>query len=345
MSTIDCNGVELYDAPRDERFVDVLRKTLERGVEEETVAILTSGKNLEVYAQAFTATSADPIKNYEVLELLGDVVANGIIKWYALDRFPQLEKPKGVDILSRVLIKYGAKQSFYKLAENAGFWPYISASVIHRHESMKSLLEDVFEAFCGATMRILRDTYDIGIGYKTVYTILASLMNEVPMSLEYEELRDAKTRLKESFDANKELGILVYTEKKDSIEIDSGTVYISESTAWCIPRECNITQRKIDDARDAKERAIRLEDQETSRNNHGKVGKGGKSGKGGNTEYAYDRLLNQIKEKAERLGSGTAAIKSDAQQRAAAQAIESLKKKDMYKGPPEGYSEIIKPLE
>ena len=37
-------------------------------------------------------------------------------------------------------------QSFYKIAENLGFWPYISASVEERSKRMRPLMEDVLEA-------------------------------------------------------------------------------------------------------------------------------------------------------------------------------------------------------
>jgi hypothetical protein len=162
------------------------------------------------------------------------------------------------------------------------------------------------------------------------------------MSLEYEDLRDAKTRLKESFDANKTLGVLVYTETRDTVDTGSGTVSINESTIWCVPHSCNITQRKVDDASEARERTIRFAAAE------GEKGKGKGKGKRPNAaadgRHPYDRLLVQIKSKGEQLGRGTAALKPDAQQRAAAQAIEALRKKGMYKGPPEGYDELIKPL-
>lgn len=328
-STISEENDIQYLPSHGEDFAEMLRLTLCRGVDDETARYLTTGDNLDAYKLAFTATSIDSQNNYEISELLGDVIANGIIKWYALARFPQLENPQGVDILSRLLIKYGAKQSFYKIAERLGFWSFIAASVIHRREAMKSLLEDSFEAFCGTTMRLLKSYKGIGVGYEAVYNILSSLLDEIPMSLEYDDLRDAKTRLKESFDAHKTLGVLIYTEVRDTLETDDGTISISESTAWCIPHQMSITQRKVDDAYEAKERYLRKGDSTTTISNPYTV---------------YTKLFNKIKNVGEKLGSGSASLKTDAQQRAASQAIETLKKKEMYKGAPDGYNELIKPL-
>lgn len=127
---------------------------------------------------------------------------------YFYDRFPQLNCPAGVAVIARLKIVYASKNSFQDIAEKLGFWPYIKASQNEKDQKRKSLLEDVFEAFIGATQQILDDEYELGFGFTIVCRILKGIFDEIPISLEYEELYDAKTRLKEYFDANQGIGKL-----------------------------------------------------------------------------------------------------------------------------------------
>ena len=131
-------------------------------------------------------------------------------------RFPQLKCPEGVKIVARLRINYGAKQSFYELAEKLGFWCYISASVSERGSSMRALLEDVFESFVGVTEYLLDLHFERnGIGNLSIYNFLKSVFDELPISLRYKDLIDAKTRIKELFDHFNDLGVLEYVDVRD----------------------------------------------------------------------------------------------------------------------------------
>ena len=131
------------------------------------------------------------------------------------ERFPQLDCAEGVKVVARLRINYGAKESFCEIARKLGFWEFISATNDLRQRKMKPLLEDVFEAFLGATERILDRRKRVGVGYAIVHDILTSIFNEMHISLRYEDLYDAKTRLKELFDIHESsLGPLVYKEQK-----------------------------------------------------------------------------------------------------------------------------------
>lgn len=242
MSTIETkNEVEkgCYFGPRDETFKDLIFEILKKsGVKH--LKTLTNGKSLTIFASAFTSESIDKNSNYQVLEQLGDLSANKFIVYYIYRRFPQLKCAEGVKVAARLRINYGSKHSFAKIAEKCGFWPFISATNELRSREKESLLEDVFEAFLGA-VEIILDTHTaekfeenkdefIGVGYANVYKILRTLFDEMPISLEYEDLYDAKTRLKELFDlfgddSNRNsslppLGPLIYeSEKKDFITV------------------------------------------------------------------------------------------------------------------------------
>mgnify|MGYP001567063145 FL=1 len=241
--------------------------------------ILKKNKNFE---SVFTSKDVDPNNNYEMYELLGDVSANHFIKQYMVRRFKQLHCAGGVKIVARLLINYGSKQKFFQFAENLGFWPFISATCDQRNNQKKKLLEDTFEAFLGMVESTLDDMWvqnkqpTYGCGYNAVYKILKSIFDDIPISLKYEDLYDAKTRLKELFDKFRELGILKYEEDARNPEdkLTTSRIYSVKSDGQVI------------------------------------------------------------------LGHGTAALKQDAQQKAASIAINFLKNRGFVKEIPSEYREL-----
>lgn len=184
------------------------------------INMLVDDDSLAVYSKAFTSDTADINDNYEVFEQLGDISANKFIVWYMHRRFPQLMCPQGVKVVARLRINYGAKQSFSSIAENLGFWNFITASEEERSRCKKPLLEDAFEAFIGATEYLIDTKIRECVGYSVVYNILESLFDKIHISLKYEDLYDAKTRLKELFDffGSDVLGTLKYDSVKNMEE-------------------------------------------------------------------------------------------------------------------------------
>jgi hypothetical protein len=67
------------------------------------------------------------------------------------------------------------------------------------------------------------------LGYGIVHDILSSIYDEIPISLEYNDLYDSKTRLKELFDTHKELGDWKYIDSRDDM--------LAESKAYMVPNE------------------------------------------------------------------------------------------------------------
>lgn len=207
----------IYYGKRGEPFKKLIIKLLERGnLKKKYIEELTSSEiTMKMYSQAFTATSADEDNNYQIFEQLGDLSANKFIVSYVYRRFPQIECPKGLKIAARLRINLGAKDSFYILAEELNFWEYLSASEEDRMRNKKPLLEDTFEAFIGCTEQILDNLYRPGVGYGIVYDILESIFEKKDISIDYDDLFDAKTKLKETFDFFKELGAIVYISNRD----------------------------------------------------------------------------------------------------------------------------------
>jgi len=191
-----------------DNFKRLITSFLNRGkLKGKYIDTLTSPANMKLFGQAFTAASADPVKNYEIFEQLGDLSANKFIVSYAYKRFPQLKCPKGVKVAARLRINYGSKESFSQIANNLGFWEFISAAedgtdkkAKYRVRHKDELLEDVLEAIIGCTEQILDEEYRPGVGYAIVYDILGSIFDEIDISLKYTDLYDAKTRMKEVFD-------------------------------------------------------------------------------------------------------------------------------------------------
>jgi dsRNA-specific ribonuclease len=200
---------------RGDKFENFIKSLVKRGkLISKYVDILTNEESIKLYEQAFVTSEVDENNNYEYFEQLGDSTFGKFIVWYSYRRFPQLLCPAGVKIVARLKINYGARKSLFETGEKLGFWNYITATEEEYLSKKKSLIEDCFEAFCGVTEYIIDKVTRNGVGYAIVYDILANIFDEISISLRYEDLYDAKTRLKEIFDKNKQLGKLEYLNNK-----------------------------------------------------------------------------------------------------------------------------------
>jgi dsRNA-specific ribonuclease len=210
----------IYNGSRGTDFQYLLRKILKNAkIKNHYIDILLDEDGLKKYDIAFTSKSANETENYEVYEQLGDLSANKFIVSYMYRKFPKLKCSECVKIVARLRILYGSKQTFCVIAENLGFWPFISADEEQRNTEKKKLLEDTFEAFIGVTELMIDEKIRHNVGYAIVYEILHSVFETVNISLKYEDLYDAKTRLKELFDlynkGDSNIGTLQYEETKD----------------------------------------------------------------------------------------------------------------------------------
>lgn len=192
-------------------FSGMLRNVFElAAIREEFIdGILEREKDIEL---AFTPTSFDSKHNNEMLEFIGDGMANAALVKYFLNRYPQLNCPKGVKIMARLKINYVSGSSFAEIAENLGFLPFIKTGHQEQEQDTYKLLEDTFEAFIGVVAEILDNKFQVGVGFHVVYHLLKTIFDDREISLEYEDLYDAKSRLKELFDANPTLGKIDYDD-------------------------------------------------------------------------------------------------------------------------------------
>ena len=191
----------MYIGSRKQDFKKLIEKLLKiGGMNKNSIKNLLDDESMEVYSQVFTHPSVNEELNYEAYELAGDVTLNKAIVWYFLRRFPQLNCPKGVKVITRLKIRYVSKKAFSNFGKELGFWDFISASDDVRAKEMKPTLEDVFEAFTGATEYLLDKKIGLSVGYSVCYNIVKELFDHVKISLKYEDLYDAITRLKETQD-------------------------------------------------------------------------------------------------------------------------------------------------
>ena len=227
--SIENEEVVIYNGSRGKDFKDLIFNLLVTSkLKIHYVNLLMNDESMKIYDKVFTSDSAHSEDNYEVYEQFGDITANKFIVWYMYRRFPKLMCPKGVKVVARLRINYGAKQSFASIADGLGFWDFITASEEERSRNKKPLLEDVFEAFIGATEFIIDSNIKESVGYSVVYNILGSIFDKMDISLKYEDLYDAKTRLKELFDfcGSEVLGALKYeTVKCEGEKINRSNVY------------------------------------------------------------------------------------------------------------------------
>lgn len=235
----------IYLGDRGENFKSVILSLLKKGkISQKYIDILTCDTSMKIYDSAFTSELVDEVNNYQVYEQLGDLSGNKFIVYYIYDRFPHLKCAEGVKVVARLRINYGSKNSFCSIAEKYGFWEYISATNETRQRRKKPLLEDVFEAFLGATELILDSHTSVGVGYACVHRILQAIFDDIDISLRYEDLYDGKTRLKELFDmSGDKLGTLFYDDiKEDNLtkskvyrNKDGSKIFLGEGVASLKP--------------------------------------------------------------------------------------------------------------
>lgn len=207
---------------RGPKFIQLLNSILSRSnLKQDVIQTLLDEEGLRLYDLAFTHISANSENNLEYLEFLGDSIVNCCIVWYLSRRFEHLQGSKAVKIFARLKINLVSKKSFSELANSLDMWEYISAAESIRNTKRKKVLEDTFEAFFGCTAFLMDRKYINCSGYAVCYSIVESLFNDMDISLDYNNLFDARTRIKELFDAFKDIGQLIYisTKRPDGIFI------------------------------------------------------------------------------------------------------------------------------
>lgn len=154
------------------------------------------------FALALTHPSFDNENNYEYLETLGDATLNKCVVWYIHRRFPQLKTlPDANYRMSLLKSSNISRVMFAKLSNKLGidklirYNPtYIKKGKVQHVIINDKLRTDTFESIMGCIEDVIDYVENIaGIGVSIVYNILASLMDEVPISIELEDIEDSKS--------------------------------------------------------------------------------------------------------------------------------------------------------
>ena len=224
---------------RDDSFKALIKSLLAKsGLKQLFISLLTDDEGMKTYEQVFTHKSIDAEANYEYFEILGDLTINKFLVSYFSERFPKLKSCRGVKVLAQLRIKYGSKILLAPVAEKYQFTRFISATKGEFEVSKTSLLEDVFEAFFGATENMIDTRIKQFTGYAACYSILKQFYDEMPIDASYEALHPPISRLKELFDKMEVVAKLGCVSDKQKVKYNtvvdeaSAGVYVTE-VSYC----------------------------------------------------------------------------------------------------------------
>ena len=224
---------------RDDSFKALIKSLLAKsGLKQLFISLLTDDEGMKTYEQVFTHKSIDAEANYEYFEILGDLTINKFLVSYFSERFPKLKSCRGVKVLAQLRIKYGSKILLAPVAEKYQFTRFISATKGEFEVSKTSLLEDVFEAFFGATENMIDTRIKQFTGYAACYSILKQFYDGMPIDASYEALHPPISRLKELFDKMEVVAKLGCVTDKQKVKYNtvvdeaSAGVYVTE-VSYC----------------------------------------------------------------------------------------------------------------
>jgi dsRNA-specific ribonuclease len=174
---------------------------------EKRIEEFTDKKSMQQFRTAFIHKSYGSEDNYELAELLGDVVVNSCIAFYLKDRFPEISS---MSFITRLKHKYISKPELGRIAEREGFLKHIlygremkeivNSRNPQHNKDYRSMLEDTFESFIGTVVTVIDGKTRNGIGNPVACNIISSFINKIDISLDFEIVFDAKSRLKMVYD-------------------------------------------------------------------------------------------------------------------------------------------------
>jgi dsRNA-specific ribonuclease len=203
----------------------LIKLLTERGGVDQAVATkLLDDKGLQIMKIAFTHPSMLEEQNYELYETLGDSTLNKCIVWYLTRRFPQIKyNPSGNEIiteLKKTAVSKGSYSKHFDALKLTSFIRYKKLPYTMGEKQLyinidNSMKEDVFEAMMGALEDLIDSKIMVGTGYAVIYNIITSILDTIYISIDLNEIIDAKTKLNE---------VVGQTEKKyGKIKNDDGT--------------------------------------------------------------------------------------------------------------------------
>ena len=185
---------------------------LERGeVNATMIAKLTTGQNLEEFRRAFTHKSANPKINYDYYEIFGDTTVNEFVAYYIPERLPEITSVRWITRIKHTLV---SAKVLGAMAIDIGMDKYMltgqefevlkrqATSTPEASKKLWKIMSDLVEAFCGClVMRIQLMGHPRGAGIEVAHRFLRSFFSQIQIPTEFEEVFDAVSRLKETYEA------------------------------------------------------------------------------------------------------------------------------------------------
>jgi dsRNA-specific ribonuclease len=188
---------QAFDLDKYTTFIKRLLKMAK--INTEYCELLTTPPSMKIFVQAVTHNTFNSVTNYEKLEFIGDGIIKAVNSQYIPRRFPNIAKEGDLSKIRRFLEK---EKTLSKLAEKLGFWEFAQADSETLTTKKTKTLEDIFESFIGAMVQVIDKEIKRGLGYNYAYNFIESQLNELPISLESENLDDSITRLNELYKAS-----------------------------------------------------------------------------------------------------------------------------------------------
>lgn len=207
-------------------FLSFIRAFLKKGgLKEETISLLLDDEIVQYeFLKSFNHKSMGS-DNYEQYEIYGDKVVNFCIMNYLFERFP---KVVNVGYLSKLEQHLKSKKVLSFMASQGNFIEYINydPSVaylyededLEENEEYRSLLEDTFESLIGCVSYQMDKKFMKGIGTIVCYRIIKTFLDSMEISLAYNDVYDAFSRLKQmAFDRKPKWDATPNTEQNNII--------------------------------------------------------------------------------------------------------------------------------
>ena len=204
--------------------IDVL---VSRGnVTPDTARDIMDSQGVKIMKRAFTHWTVPNELNYEVLETLGDTTFNKIVMYYMIRRFPELHNdPQANYKLTEAGKLYHGRKMAEKFSDILNLskmarWIEGSYEISTKRGVEKRKIEmddkfktDLLEAFIGGLEDLIDGKVFPHMGYTVAYSILQTVLDTIPMTIELSETKTAPAKLAELM--NRLDGSRDYRKRKD----------------------------------------------------------------------------------------------------------------------------------
>ncbi len=211
------------EARWDVTFKSFIKSTLKlTGLNNAHIDCLTDEKGMFEFKKAFTHSSVDPVNNYEFYEFMGDLTLNKFVIFYAVEKIPSIKQSSNMGLAHSIKEHFQQKTYISPLAKQYGFESYIrfTRREGEKEISMRSLLEDTFEAFLYCLESQIDKRIAKYTGWGTVYQFLSNIFTEVEIPTDYSKLKDPISKMKELFENHDVVAAGFRRDTKSVVSLD-----------------------------------------------------------------------------------------------------------------------------